>query len=122
MRKKEGALGIEDDLFATLINSNGLIRIGENVFQVDIVNGIVLAVKASDYTNKGTGINIFNTKTPIRTFSIEDDILGIVMGDKNYNSEKRSYCSAEKKGYYYINTHDGYEYWMPELEITCGSY
>ena len=93
-------IGIEDDLFATLLNPDGMIHIGEYIFQVDVTNEIVLMVKDTEYEgSKLSGINVFNTKTNVRTFSIDDDIFSILEGN---NPEKRSrFCKSYSVGPYY---------------------
>ena len=101
-------IGIEDDLFATLLNPDGMIHIGEYIFQVDVPHEHVFMVRDTEYEgSKLSSISVFNTKADVRVFSIDDDILGILEGDIEDEFEKSSFCETEKKGYYYIYFWDG---------------
>lgn len=92
---KRRELGIEDDLLAAIINSDGEIQIGDNIFKLDIPNKNVLMVPARMYKN-GVG---FGNKEAVQTFSIYDDYEKIM----ERGTAKSSSCSRQKKGPYYWN-------------------
>ena len=101
-------IGIEDDLFATLLNPDGMIHIGEYIFQVDVPHEHVFMVRDTEYEgSKLSSISVFNTKADVRVFSIDDDILGVPEGEE-IAIEKSSGCPRQKKGYYRTYTNYGW--------------
>lgn len=95
-------IGIVDDLFATLLNPNGMVYIGEYIFQENLPNETVSVVKYSDYNfTNGNVLSIFNTKNNVRIFSIDDDVFGILNGTATENTKKSKYCKSRDVGPYY---------------------
>ena len=82
-------MGIEDNLLATLLNPTGIIRIGENVFKLDIPNEMVYSTPASKYTPD------FYTEKGVKTFSIDDDVLEIIAG--SYTGAEKGKCKKNKE-------------------------
>lgn len=83
-------MGVVDNLLATLLNPEGVIRIGENIFKLDIPNETVYTVPASKYTKD------FYTEKSVKTYSTEDDVLGILDGTTNA-LEKGNFCPGNKQ-------------------------
>lgn len=87
--------GIQDDLLATLLNSDGMIEINQNIFQIDIPNELVSVLSAEDFIGKSSFKGL-TEKT--KTFSINDNVLDILEGKDETNgfAQRSSYCSANK--------------------------
>jgi len=98
-------MGIEDNLLATLLNPKSSIRIGDNIFNLDMKNETVKMTPALTFSNK----NDSNTKNGYRKFSTEDDVLNILDGVETEDTQKRRrrYCKTSKKGPYYWSVPDG---------------
>lgn len=76
------SINIEDDLLATLLNNDGRIRIGEQIFQIDASNDTILVYNA-------------NATSRVRGFSTDDDVFDILDGIDT-GDEYRG-CSSKNK-------------------------
>jgi hypothetical protein len=87
-------MGIEDNMLATLLNPKSQIRIGENIFKIDMKNEKVFVIPFSDYSK----FYDFGTKKNQRTFSTEDDVLDILEGKATDDilKRKRRFCRSNK--------------------------
>jgi len=98
--EKREALGIEDDLLATVLSPNGTIQIGNYFYKVDIPNENVKRIYESDFVSD----NSFDNKKIVENYSIYDKIdeNGAIITDI-----KSSACSGTKKGPYYFHLTNG---------------
>lgn len=64
-QKEREAINIEDELLATLINPQGIIQIGDSIFEIDALNETVSVYQASETRDK---------KIETQTFSTSDDV------------------------------------------------
>ncbi len=87
--------GIQDNLLATLLNSDGMIEINQNIFQIDIPNDLVSVLSTENFIGKSS-FKVLTEKT--RTFSTNDNVLDILEGKEETNSsvQRSSYCSTNK--------------------------
>ncbi|MEO0508160.1 MAG: hypothetical protein AAF090_18535 [Bacteroidota bacterium] len=87
------SIGIEDDLLATLLNQDGIIKIGSHIYKVDILNEEVLVLGSSAFSTK----NSFTTGKQ-RSLSIHENVLDVVEGLEQPMSlsERSRYCSKRK--------------------------
>ncbi len=92
----EWAENLEDDLFATLLNPQGIVQVGQYIFQIDFENEKVIATEDN-------GASLKSTSTPLE-FNLEDDVFALLNGEPQL---KRSGCSRCKRGYYSFQTSDG---------------
>jgi len=86
-------IGIEDNLFATLLNPERLIRIGDNIFKIDMKTETVLMTPSFLYSNKKNF-----SQNGVQKFSIEDDVLDILEGKEPDMIAKRRkrFCKTGK--------------------------
>ncbi|MEO1485173.1 MAG: hypothetical protein AAFU57_05480 [Bacteroidota bacterium] len=91
--EQRASIGIEDDLLATLLNQDGIIKIGNHIYKVDLPNEEVLVLGSSAYANK----NSFTTGKQ-RSLSIHENVLDVVEGLEQpmSQSERSRYCSKRK--------------------------
>ena len=90
-------MGVEDDLIATLLNPEGLIRIGDNVFEIDMSNESVSVTPISDFSN----VYDFGFKKKSQEYSTEDDVLDIIDGvvtEEEYLNRRKRHCRRVKSG------------------------
>ncbi|MEM8762668.1 MAG: hypothetical protein AAGD88_02575 [Bacteroidota bacterium] len=87
------SIGIEDDLLATLLNQDAIIKIGDYIYRVDIPNEEVHVLGASAYANK----NSFSAGKQ-QSLSIHENVLDVVAGLEQpmSQSERSRYCSKRK--------------------------
>lgn len=86
------AIEMEDDVFSTLLSPNGIVQIGNYLFQIDELNDVVLMY---DVTN--------DTNNPMR-FNTEDDVFSILDGEQDQN--KGNACSGAKQTYKWSSSHE----------------
>ncbi len=96
------ANGFDDEIFASLMNPEGVIQIGEHVFKVNMIEERVDVINANSYT-KSTGIT--NNRN-IRSFKTSENVIAILYGNEDTFIEKSS-CSSNNTGWEYVNTTDG---------------
>ena len=89
------SLEIYDDLFASLLNPNRQVAIGEHVFEIDVVNDRVAVLNNDQFDSAKSFVK---KKNKIREFNTEDDVLDLVdnnTADVAAPSERR-YCKRKK--------------------------
>jgi len=100
-------MGVEDDLLATLLNPESQIRIGDNVFEIDMNNESISVTPISDFSN----VYDFGYKKNSKEYSTEDDVLDIIDGviteEEEYQNRKKRHCRRVKNGPYIWTTPDG---------------
>jgi hypothetical protein len=91
-----------DPLFATLLNEDYVIQIGDNIFKIDLENETVLVLKASEYSN----LESFNSAN-VMSFTTSDNVLDILEGIELPDSE-RGGCPSAKIGPLYWTVYGGH--------------
>ncbi len=94
---------VDDDLFATLLNPDARIKIGDKVYEIDTKKEQVYVI-SSDVFNKNQSIGKTNTKE-ISTYSFDDDVLDI----DNESSLKWGGNCPSFKHYHKSLLYNGYE-------------
>lgn len=85
------AIGIYDDLLATLLNPDHLIAIENNIYKIDVLNDRVEVISDTQFKN----VKSFSSKSgKISLFSTEDDVLDLI--ENGQPSIDRGYCSSRK--------------------------
>ncbi|MFP5471944.1 MAG: hypothetical protein ACLGGV_10155, partial [Bacteroidia bacterium] len=86
-------IGIEDELLATLINKHGEIQIGKYIYKIDIPNEKVYAVRENQVENPG---NAFENNAAVKIYSIHDNVLDFVEGDRTPQAKGCDGCPDNK--------------------------
>lgn len=68
--------GIVDNVLATLLNPNGIIQIGCNVFKLNIPDEIIMCMDSTDFVDESSFLN----KSIFKSYSIYDNVLDIIQG------------------------------------------
>ncbi len=71
---------MNDDFFEFLVNNEGYISIGENVYKLNPVNSVVVVIPSNKFdTETKAKVDISDYSLPfLRVYSMEDDVLGMV--------------------------------------------
>lgn len=91
-----------DALFATLLNPERIIQIGNHVFKVDMKKEKVYVLNKTEYSNSES----FKTRK-YSSYSIYDNVLDVLEGADTQNPESGNFCDPQKEGYYYWNSSAG---------------
>jgi hypothetical protein len=95
---------VQDDLFATLLNPQGHIKIGEYIYEIDAENELVYATKGS--LNNNTTLKSANSSDKL-IFSFEDEVLDEIKEDVTLKRKKK-YCKSFRQ-YAKANVYTGHE-------------
>ncbi len=101
-QEKENRESEFDALFATLLNPEHLIQIGNYIFKIDMKNENVYVLNKEDYSNDES----FSSNNTI-IYSTHDNVLDLLETHSNSGGGRESFCDPQKEGYYYWNTSGG---------------
>lgn len=77
-----------DSFFAEIINSDGVVQIGDNVYKVDLSNGIVGVINSTNISEYTDLVSLNATNKNIRRFTTQDDV--IELAESGAESKTRS--------------------------------
>lgn len=69
---------IEDDYFRSILNTDGIVEIGDHIFKVAPTTGQVLALRAADREQLGALVAGDHSVPGVRVFSTDDDVLDVL--------------------------------------------
>jgi hypothetical protein len=90
---------MNDDFFEFLVNNEGYISIGENVYKLNPVNSVVVVIPSNKFdTETKAKVDISDYSLPfLRVYSMEDDVLGMVETNTP-PSNARYFCGESGAG------------------------
>lgn len=101
--------GVDDSVFATLLNSNAQIRIADKVFELDDLNKNVNVTPVVYFETKN---NLLKSGDFATVYSVEEDVLAATFDDKerlshdimvSETNRSVSFCGRNKNGYHEWN-------------------